>query len=282
MSRGIASEVEIVPLIDAVPEAVPLTWPYPGVTEDNWRELHCDGLDEQGRFRPSLGCFLLRSGSKVILVDAGIGPGPNAYLGGLRGHLPHRLEAEGVMPSDVDLVIFTHLHMDHVGWAGGATGRTFPRARYVAPAPDAEFFGGGAAGTGPQHLEAYGACIAPLIAAGQIDLLPNDAEIEPGIRYFATPGHTPGHQSVLFETSEGVTAVVADVVHSPAQIERPDWAHRADHDPDKARETRKSFIERAASGGWRLAAGHFRKGLQIGRIEPAAEGYRFRPEGADT
>ncbi len=272
------AQIKVHPLIDAVPDPVPVSWSFPDVAVTDWAGIAMAGLDPQGRFQPSLGAFLVEIGGKRILCDAGIGPGPNAYLGGLEGALPERLAAAGFAAGDIDAVIFTHLHMDHIGWAATADGTPrFPRAAYVAPAADAAFFAAGAPGMGAHHAEAYAATVGPLIAAGRVRLVADDGEIMPGVRYRATPGHTPGHQSILVRAGGETLAVCGDVFHAPAQVERPGWSHRADHDPARARASRRAFMEAAAAGGWTLAAGHFREGLQLGRIATEPTGTLWRP-----
>ena len=271
-------EIGLLPLTDAMPEPVDVTWSFPAVDPGAWGGLTCSGLDAEGRFWPSLGCFLLQFDGRLVLIDAGIGLGPNPYLGGLRGALPDLLAADGLRPDQVDLVIFTHLHMDHIGWAMGPDGPMFPNARHVAPAKDLAHFAAGAPGMGDHHRIAYETCLAPLVADGRVEALADGAEIDGQIRYLATPGHTPGHQSVLIGAGRETIAITGDVFHCPAQVERPDWSHRADHDPDTARASRHDFLTAATEGGWLVAAGHFRPGLQLGRITGAAGALTFRPE----
>lgn len=269
--------IKVHPLIDAVPDPVPVSWPFPDVEPADWAGLAMAGLDPAGFFQPSLGAFLVEVGGKRILCDAGIGPGPNAYLGGLVGSLPQRLGAAGFMPDDIDAVVFTHLHMDHIGWAATGGVPRFARAEYVAPAVDAAFFAAGAQGMGAHHARAFEATIGPMIAAGRVRLVADDGEIFPGVRYRATPGHTPGHQSILVHAGDMTLAVCGDVFHAPAQVERPEWSHRADHDQGRARASRRAFMDAAVAGGWTLAAGHFREGLQLGRIATETTGTVWRP-----
>ena len=234
--------------------------------------MACAGLDPQFRFAPSLGCFVVRLDGRHVLCDAGIGPGPNAYLDGLSGRLPLLLEQSGLSPSDIDAVVFTHLHMDHIGWAG-----IFANARLYAPSADMAYFLDGAPGTGRHHVAAFDAGIRPLLDAGRIDTLEDGAVIRPGLRYLPTPGHTPGHQSLLATGGGDTLCITGDVFHCPGQVERPDWSHRADLDPDTARRSRRRLLERAVEEDWRLAAGHFRENLQIGRIGRDTQGYVWQP-----
>ncbi|RAH97310.1 MBL fold metallo-hydrolase [Acuticoccus sediminis] len=273
--------ITVHPLIDAVPDPVAVTWSFPAVDAAEWASVTLPGLDPAGRFQPSLGAFLVTIGATRVLCDAGIGRGPNAYLGGLEGRLPPLLAAAGLTTDDVDAVVFTHLHMDHVGWASDGGAPVFGRARYFVPAADAAFFAAGAPGMGAHHAEAFEASIRPLIAAGRVTPLAGGAEILPGVSYRATPGHTPGHQAILFTADGRTLAVCGDVFHAPAQVERPDWSHRADHDAARARISRRAFIDAAAREGWILAAGHFRDGLQFGRIAAGPDRALWRPLATD-
>ena len=273
MQHLVFDDLSVHALVDARPEPVPVTWSFPAVEEEEWSALECAGLDPQGRFAPSLGCFLVRMGGASILCDAGIGPSPNAYLGGLSGALPALLAELEMDAAGIDAVVFSHLHMDHIGWAG-----QFPNAAYYAPVEDFTYFDHGAPGTGQHHLTAFETCVRPLADGGKLALLDDDAEILPGLRYFSTPGHTPGHQSLLLDLGPRTLCITGDVFHCPAQIERPDWSHRADFDAAEARRSRHELIECASAENWILAAGHFRDGLQFGRIAPTGEGCVWRTE----
>lgn len=269
-------------LNDASPAPVPAEQSFPGSTAAEWGDLEMSGLDPDGCFSPNLGCFLVRRNGLLVLCDAGIGRGPNAYLGGLSGHLIQSLALHGIAPDDISLVVFTHLHMDHIGWAAevassGVIAPTFPRARYVAPLVELDYWASDPQEARAHHREAFDASIRPLLAEGRMEGVAAGGGIEPGMRFIATPGHTPGHCSIAFEASGGTLVVAGDVFHAPGQVERPDWPHRADMDPDEARRTRRRFIAEAASGDWLLACGHFRDGLSFGRIEKVGPGCRFAP-----
>jgi len=269
-------------VIDAAPGPVGATEAFPTSTAAGWRSLTLSGLDGAGCFSPNLGCFIVHWAGKLVLCDAGIGPGPNAYLGGLRGDLLHQLAAMGIMPDDVAAVVFTHLHMDHIGWAtriadDGQRRWTFPKADYFVAKTELDFWTSGATGARVHHIDAFDAILRPLVSSGRLTAVAYDAPILAGMSLLATPGHTPGHASIVFGQGHEQLVVAGDIFHCPGQVERPEWHHRADMDPNLARITRRAFIAQAASQGWLVAAGHFRNGLQVGTIAPQGDGHRFVP-----
>ena len=278
---GGADAVFAIPLVDAVPDAVEVTWSFPEVRPSEWREVRLSGLNGNGYFQPSLGCFLVRTNGRTILCDAGIGPGPNRYLGGLRGRLPECLAAAGFRFSDVDAVVFTHLHMDHLGWAhlGLAplrSGDSLARAEFFVGGAELAFWASKPSDAKPHHVAAFEESVRPLLAQGRLQTISGEKDFLPGVSLLPTPGHTPGHCSIRIACSGSPLVVTGDVFHCPAQVERPEWSHRADMDPGAAVRTRKRFVERAREEGWTLAAGHFREGLNFGKIVGACEP-RFQP-----
>jgi glyoxylase-like metal-dependent hydrolase (beta-lactamase superfamily II) len=268
-------DIEITALVDAVPAPVDPAWSYPAVPAAAWAATADGSLDAGGRFRPNLACFLVRAGGRKILVDAGMGPGPNAYLAGLRGNLPSRLAEAGAAFGQIDAVVFTHLHMDHVGWAAtagedGAARPTMPGARHYVAAAELDYWAGDPADAGAHHRLAFDAAVRPLMRDGLLARVDGADEMEDGVWFLSTPGHTPGHSSVVVRCGDAAAVIAGDVFHCPAQIAYPDRCHRADRDAGAAERSRRGFIERAASDGWLVAAGHFRDDVVFGRI--AADG----------
>jgi glyoxylase-like metal-dependent hydrolase (beta-lactamase superfamily II) len=176
-------------------------------------ERHRALLGPGGTLDLPIGTFLVHGPEQTVLVDAGVGPlRDDTWLG---GELPAGLAAAGVGPEDVDLVICTHLHMDHVGWlvAGGAP--FFPRAAVRFGADDWDHFvtrRGGSERT-RRTMEA-------LAAAGRLDPVGADGEpLAAGITARLTPGHTPGHLSLVLASGTDRAYLLGDAVHCPAQIE---------------------------------------------------------------
>jgi glyoxylase-like metal-dependent hydrolase (beta-lactamase superfamily II) len=268
-------------IVDAAPAPVAAEISFPGSDVAGWQAVALSGLNAVFEFAPNLGCFLVRHRGRTVLCDAGIGPAPNIYLGGLRGDLLQRLATLGVVPEQIDLVVFTHLHMDHIGWAsqpaaGEGRSATFPNADYVVGQAELDFWGSSDGSVGAHHRDAYGQIFHPLVAAGRVTGVAPDTEIIPGVRLLEMPGHTPGHCAIRFGDAHPLV-IAGDVFHCPGQVERPDWCHRADMDA-AARRTRRNFLDRAAAERWLIGAGHFRDGLSFGRIVAEGAGYRFLPQ----
>jgi glyoxylase-like metal-dependent hydrolase (beta-lactamase superfamily II) len=136
-----------------------------------------------------------------------------------------------VTPADVDVVFCTHLHVDHFGWntrlENGQWVPTFPNARYLFPAEDEAHYG-------ENPGEAYTESVLPVIAAGQAELVRGAHEIATGITLWPTPGHTPGHSSVMIESGGARAMITGDAIHSSAQCGHPGWHFRYDTDPEAA------------------------------------------------
>jgi glyoxylase-like metal-dependent hydrolase (beta-lactamase superfamily II) len=226
-------------------------------------------LDDQ--FRTRFAVFALEQRGRIILIDAGLGPQPSPYFGGLRGYLRNEMSRAGIDVSAVAHVLFTHFHIDHIGWAAHPDGTPmFPNATYHAPRAELDHWRlHGARAALPHHVEAFERSLAPLIGAGLIapeDPARSIAELNGiSVAYRAVPGHTPGHHAVEIAGKE-VVLIAGDAWHSPVQIAVPDWCHRADRDPGQARRARIALAEWACDRKAIVASGHFLETICFGRI----------------
>jgi glyoxylase-like metal-dependent hydrolase (beta-lactamase superfamily II) len=258
----------VVALCDCAPAAAACAWSFPDAVLAEHPEVASRWF-EGGLFRTRFGAFLLRTPGGDVLVDCGIGPGPIAYFPGLRGQLPAMLAAAGSALEQIAAVLFTHLHVDHVGWAP-----LLPNARlFVSEAEWAHWSCGAAAGL-PHHVEAIERCIAPLAQVGRLAFMRMESEVLPGIRALPAFGHTPGHCALLVHER---LLIAGDTWHNPAQIAVPAWCHRADMDKQAAVATRARIAEEARREGWIIAAGHFSEANVFGHIRSGADGYSFTP-----
>ena len=224
---------------------------------------------------------------RTILIDTGAGndkvrPGIPLF-GGLDTPFMARLEAAGFGVEAIDTVICTHLHVDHVGWntrlIDGDWRATFPRAQYVFPIADAEYWDPREAHRFPPHVgEAVNAgffedSVRPILDAGLATLVGVHHELMPGVVLDAAPGHTPGSQTIAVDGGGGGRALFCgDIVHHPLQIANPGWNSIFCEDAELARRSRRSVLERAADSGAMLIPAHF-AGAHTTYVERTAEGF---------
>jgi len=231
---------------------------FPTIPEDNWKPYESH-LTHDHHVRFNLGSYLIRTEGRTVLVDTGLGPRPADTPDVPWGELLRDFQAKGVRPDEVDMVLMTHLHRDHVGWnlrhEDTRWVPTFGKARYWMSAKDWEACH--EPEIQPQRFPNAPTCVWPLAELGLIELMHGEHSITRELTAVPTPGHTPGHVSILV-TSQGERALVlGDAAHTPVQIEEPDWCSRADMDPDLTRQTRRALVERLEREEILVAAGHF-------------------------
>jgi len=245
--------VEIISLLDT-PFELPWQIFFPERSEsdfDPYRELYPDSYGE-GRFRTQAGCYAIRSQGQTILCDTGIGPGPIQFLGGIRGSLLDDMRNKGVPPTEVDTVFFTHLHGDHVGWNLSADGAVnFPKARYLVPRADWDYFGK-MLETNPQMRQ-----VTPLAEKGVMDIISGEQTLTSEVTTYPTPGHTPGHTSLLISSSSERAIITGDLAHHPAQIDHVEWCSSFDADAATTTETRRRVLDQVEADGLTAAFCHF-------------------------
>ncbi len=215
-------------------------------------------------FHTRFGAFLLRGPEGDVLVDCGIGPTCD-YFPGLTGKLPDALAEVGSSLAAISTVLFTHLHVDHVGWAPCLTQARF----HVGAAEWAHWSTLGPAAGGAHHVAAVARHVASLGARLLVG-----AALPDGLTWLPAPGHTPGHQALLVG---GRVLIAGDTWHNPAQIEMPDWCHRADRDKPRAIATRRALAQTAQREAWIVGAGHFI--TPFGRV---GAGLRFEGTAGDA
>ncbi|MGR6322040.1 MBL fold metallo-hydrolase [Micromonospora soli] len=217
---------------------------FPDATPAQWREADRrdpETVTPDGRWWLPFRCFALRAGDgPVTLVDAGIGPAEAlaASWAPVPGRLPEELAAAGIDPADVRTVVLTHLHTDHVGWAGPL----FPNADHLVQRAELaalELF----------HPELPARLLGPLRAAGQLRVVDGDRDLTPGVRLLATPGHTPGHQSVLVDSGADRLLVTGDLLVHTLQLVDPALAYAHEEDPALARTSRTGLLDSLAHRG---------------------------------
>ncbi|MGN9906281.1 MBL fold metallo-hydrolase [Phytohabitans sp. LJ34] len=209
---------------------------FPQVSAELWAradERDPGAVTADGQWLLRFRCFAVRHGDHITLVDTGIGPADSlaASWAPVPGRLPDELAAAGIDPADVDTVVLSHLHTDHIGWAVVGT-PYFSNATYLVQRADAEAF--------RADRESV---LGPLREAGQLRLVEGDVPIAAGVTAIATPGHTPGHQSVLVEYGQEQLLVTGDLLVHAVQLVAPETAYSHEADPSAARESRTKLLK---------------------------------------
>lgn len=254
---------EIIALSDmncAYPTAMGELWPNVPVGDwQQYKESYPDTFDGD-KMRLEIGCYLVRSQGQTILIDTGYGPGPIDYIGGLRGELMADLARQKVEPAEVDTVFLSHLHLDHVGWntidQGGRFVPTFPNARYISHQADLDHF------RKPEVRDAsrypyLDRCVEPLVTLGIFDTFSQDSDLTSEVRAIHTPGHTPGHMSVMVASLGQRALIQGDVLIHPAQVTETGWSPLFDGDFDLATDTRRKLLDQMEADGTTVISCHF-------------------------
>ena len=230
---------------------------YPASADKGWGD-YGRFLDDQGRIIITIGGFLIESGDRKIIMDLGFGPatvefpGFGPFIGG--GYLDSFAQT-GVAREDITDVVYTHLHLDHVGWttieADGQRQLTFPNARHMCAQAEWDFWMADESGMGPNPDTVAN----PLKKV--IQFVKGGDELAPGITVLSTPGHTPGHISLHLDAGDTEIYMIADLLHSEVQFYEADWHVVFDIDPAQGRQTRESLYPKLAQPNVIVADGHF-------------------------
>ncbi|MFN3338020.1 MAG: MBL fold metallo-hydrolase, partial [Thermomicrobium sp.] len=229
----IAAGYTVEPLVDVEGSFFPLQVVFPAVAAPEWepfRAWYPDTFSGPDMLYTRVTCYLIRGQQRTILIDCGVGPGPASLFGNARGRLLQELADRGVTPDSIDMVVLTHLHPDHIGWAAHENRPVFSRARYVVSRADLETFHQDEVRTAMQAIVPgyLDECLTPLEATGVLDIVDETTELAPDLVVVPSPGHTPGMLRV--ELDDGTTRLwlVADVFTHPAQVARTEWCSAFD------------------------------------------------------
>jgi glyoxylase-like metal-dependent hydrolase (beta-lactamase superfamily II) len=263
-----------------------LHWPFsallPDVTPElidshPWMRPHF--VDDQGKMVLSMHGLVIESEGRRILVDTCIGNDkvrPTRSFNQLQTSFLADLEQAGFPTSSIDSVVCTHLHVDHVGWnttlVDGRWVPTFPQARYLLGKVEFEFWKENE--DTATFGEVMGDSVLPVWEAGLVDLVDSDHRLTGEVRLEPTPGHTPGHHSVVVESKGERAVITGDMTHSPIQFAIPDMASHADTDGERAIRTRQDFVARYGSTPTLVIGTHF-AGPTAGHIVADGDTWRF-------
>ncbi|MFJ4626958.1 MBL fold metallo-hydrolase [Streptomyces sp. NPDC088847] len=211
---------------------------------------------------------VVKSGGRTILVDAGIGNHkPRPYLppfDQLDTSFLDSLREAGADPADVDIVINTHLHVDHVGWNTRLDGDqwvpTFPNAVYLFPKADFDHWNPEAGSVPPGGLTAapvFTDSILPVVHAGLARFYDGPHVVDEHVTLEPAPGHSPGSSVVRLRSGSGSAVIAGDVLHTPMEVLHPDEGACFDEDPELAERSRLRFLAQAADRHDAVIAGHF-------------------------
>ena len=225
---------------------------------DGYRERFPEAFDARG-FYTNIGVFHLTSEGQQVLVDTGLGP--HGAAGGRPGppELMEDMANKGVSPDEIDSVFLTHLHGDHVGWNltqdENGSHPTFPNANYVLQRADWSHF------TDVEFLDAGRRDAAqdtylPLPEIGVLELIDGETNIAPGLDAYPTPGHTPGHQSMLISSRGERALIIGDVIGSPMHVSEPDHLYRPDVDRELAQKSRHDALDLAEGADMTVIGSH--------------------------
>ncbi len=258
---------------------------FPATTEADWAPhlgwLKPDAMDpDTGELKFPMQSYLVRTRHHTILVDTCIGNHKNRPTRP-RWHLKEdrywmdALAAHGASPEDIDFVMCTHLHADHVGWntkrENGRWVPTFPNARYVFSKVEADAW---EQGVEPFPRDAYEDSVLPVIAAGRADLVADDHALDDEVWLEPTPGHTPGHVAIRLASGDASAVMSGDLMHSPVQCVHPEWHPWPDSDPAQAVATRRAFLERYCDTDTLVCTAHFPL-PSAGRVVAQGDAFRF-------
>ncbi|HKI73454.1 MAG TPA: MBL fold metallo-hydrolase [Pseudomonadales bacterium] len=247
-----------------------------------WMKPHF--MDDEGNLVMSVHALVVETAGRRIIVDTCIGNDKERAIPAWNKlQLPFLddLKAAGYDRMDIDTVLCTHLHVDHVGWntmlVDGKWIPTFPNARYLLDRAEFEYWDNEdttADTTGNSNQDIMADSVRPVFDAGLIELVDSNYRICDELCLVPTPGHTPGHVSVYIE-SEGQRALITgDALHHPCQFARPDWSSPADYDQDASRKTRMAMIEDYGDDDILVIGTHFSTPT-AGHIRSGDDGYWF-------
>ena len=227
--------------------------------------------------------WVLRDGLHTILVDTCMGNdkerGGHPLFHRLRTGWLEGLAALGIRPEDVDYVMCTHMHGDHVGWntrlQGGAWVPTFPRARYVFARREFEHRQAAWRADATADRGVFADSVLPVMQSGQALLVDSDHDLDGLLSLEPAEGHTPGNVVMHLVEPQGRAVLSGDVLHHPLQVKYPEWSAAFCEDSAMSAACRRRFVERHADSGTLILPAHF-PAPAAGRIESAGDRWRYR------
>lgn len=271
------SNVSCVPENQLVPAAT-----AQGLRRHSW--LYPDFVTENDELRFAIQALVVEAPGKTLIVDTCIGNDKHRHALGmvLATAFLQDLELAGYSRHGIDTVVCTHLHFDHIGWntmlEDGRWVPTFPQARYLFGRVELDHW----TNHGDEHDKIhFGDSVQPILEAGLADLVETNHRICNEISLVPTPGHTPGHVSVLIESQGERAIITGDMTHHACQIAEPDWFTPFDSDRAAAAQTRRRVFEDWVEQDMLVIGSHF-AAPTVGRIRREGETFRLDPPAVGT
>lgn len=259
---------------------------FPGLTPELMAEDAAAHPDEwldakTGLLNLPIQSYVLRTPHHTVLVDTCVGNHkrrPTRPFWNMRDDdtWSRNLAKLGLGVGDIDYVLCTHLHIDHVGWntrlENGRWVPTFPKARYVFSRAETEHW---QAEHAREPSPIFEDSVLPILEAGRAELVADDHQLGDHLRLTPTPGHTPHHVALEVGRGSVPEAVLSgDLIHSPIQLRHPELTMRVDSDPVQTVATRRRFLDCHCETRALLCTAHFPE-PSVGRVAKAGRGYRL-------
>jgi glyoxylase-like metal-dependent hydrolase (beta-lactamase superfamily II) len=233
---------------------------------------------DEGRLKMSIHALVVETPSQRIVVDTCLGNDKQGRKvptwNNLQKPFLEDMTRAGYPPDSIDMVLCTHLHVDHVGWntrlVGGKWVPAFNNAAYVFGRSEYEYWK--THSDEPERAAVFNDSVRPIMEAGRAELVASDEKLSEEITLIPTPGHSPGHMSVLIRSDGEEGLLTGDVAHHPCQMAHLDWSSTADYDPQHAAATRRELFARFADTPTMVIGGHF----GAGRLERDGDAFRLR------
>ncbi len=265
--RAIEQEVPFFPALELLPQLTP------EVLAENRAWLRQAGaLNDADVLILCFQSYIVRTPHHTILIDSCIGndkprPGrPNWHMKSDDTYM-RALSAAGITPADIDYVMCTHLHVDHVGWntrlENGRWVPTFPKARYVFGKTEYDYW---TEQNKKAEVPPFADSVLPVVEADRAEIVGNDFAVGDHLRILPTPGHTPGHVAFALGKGKDDAVFSGDLMHTPLQTLYPELSPKFDVDPAQAAVTRRNFLERYCETNTLCCTAHF-PSPSVGKIK---------------
>jgi glyoxylase-like metal-dependent hydrolase (beta-lactamase superfamily II) len=210
-------------------------------------------LQERTWEKMDISCLVIKQGNRNILVDTGCGKAFQESS----GQLARNLQEEGIKPADIDTIIYTHGHSDHVGGTFDSADKpVFSKARQVVSKREWDSWANATGAT--RNYRMFDLAIKNLLPIpGQFDLAEDNEEVIPGIKLVPAPGHTEGSVTIEIASGKDKLLCIGDLIHSQLEFTRPDYYAFLDSLPDAAIKQRTEGLREIAKAGTLVFACHF-------------------------